>query len=64
MASTRDIVYLAALLHDIGKFWQRADGSGVKTSEEIDQKMDVTLISMLFGLRNSLKLSKIFSKKT
>ncbi|GAB2801381.1 type III-A CRISPR-associated protein Cas10/Csm1 [Rhabdobacter roseus] len=25
MANTRDIIYLAALLHDIGKFWQRAD---------------------------------------
>ena len=27
MAEERDIVYLAALLHDIGKFWQRADVS-------------------------------------
>ncbi len=26
MKNERDIVYLAALLHDIGKFWQRADG--------------------------------------
>lgn len=23
----RDIIHLAALLHDIGKFWQRADVS-------------------------------------
>ncbi|PWJ57828.1 CRISPR-associated protein Csm1 [Dyadobacter jejuensis] len=27
MAAERDMVYLAALLHDIGKFWQRADVS-------------------------------------
>lgn len=26
MASEREIIYLAALLHDIGKFWQKADG--------------------------------------
>ncbi len=36
MKNKRDIVYLAALLHDIGKFWQRADDSGVKSSKEID----------------------------
>jgi CRISPR-associated protein Csm1 len=36
MTNSRDIVYLAALLHDIGKFWQRADESGVKSSAEID----------------------------
>lgn len=36
MANIRDIMYLAALLHDIGKFWQRADPSGVKSSNEID----------------------------
>lgn len=36
MKNERDIVYLAALLHDIGKFWQRADDSGVKSSEAID----------------------------
>lgn len=36
MKNERDIVYLAALLHDIGKFWQRADDSGVKSSKEID----------------------------
>jgi len=29
---TRDEVYLAALLHDIGKFWQRADDYGIKGS--------------------------------
>lgn len=28
---TRDTVYLAALLHDIGKFWQRADTSYYKS---------------------------------
>ncbi len=37
MKNERDIIYLAALLHDIGKFWQRADDSGVKSSDEIDQ---------------------------
>jgi CRISPR-associated protein Csm1 len=37
MKNERDIIYLAALLHDIGKFWQRADSSGVKSSYEIDQ---------------------------
>lgn len=31
----RDIIYLAALLHDIGKFYQRADSAGVKNSDFI-----------------------------
>jgi CRISPR-associated protein Csm1 len=31
--TTRDIVYLAALLHDIGKFWQRGDGFWSKAKE-------------------------------
>lgn len=31
--STRQIVYLAALLHDIGKFFQRADDSGTSKSK-------------------------------
>jgi len=30
---TRETIYLAALLHDIGKFWQRADVSGVYASK-------------------------------
>lgn len=34
---TRDIIHLAALLHDIGKFWQRADPSGVQSSQMIDK---------------------------
>ncbi len=29
----RETIYLAALLHDIGKFWQRADSSGVASSK-------------------------------
>lgn len=33
----RDIIHLAALLHDIGKFWQRADPSGVQSSQVIDK---------------------------
>ncbi|MER0439747.1 type III-A CRISPR-associated protein Cas10/Csm1 [Emticicia sp. W12TSBA100-4] len=36
MAQTRDVIHLAALLHDIGKFYQRADKSGVQSSEQID----------------------------
>jgi CRISPR-associated protein Csm1 len=36
MSSTRDIVYLAALLHDIGKFWQRADPNGSPSSKFLD----------------------------
>lgn len=36
LSQTRDMLYLAALLHDIGKFYQRGDKSGVKTSVQID----------------------------
>ena len=32
MEKEREIVYLAALLHDIGKFYQRADEGGVAKS--------------------------------
>ena len=32
MDSEREVIYLAALLHDIGKFFQRADPNGVKHS--------------------------------
>lgn len=32
MTTEKDIVYLAALLHDIGKFYQRADDSGASSS--------------------------------
>ncbi len=32
MENKRDLVYLAALLHDIGKFYQRADSGGVAKS--------------------------------
>ncbi len=35
MENTRQIIYLAALLHDIGKFYQRADKTGVRNSEEL-----------------------------
>ena len=37
MVQTRDIIHLAALLHDIGKFYQRGDKSGVQSSEQISQ---------------------------
>ncbi|MCX7986290.1 MAG: type III-A CRISPR-associated protein Cas10/Csm1 [Bacteroidales bacterium] len=33
--ATREEIYLAALLHDIGKFWQRADENGLKNSRII-----------------------------
>jgi CRISPR-associated protein Csm1 len=33
MDYTRNEIYLAALLHDIGKFWQRADEAGVTKSK-------------------------------
>ncbi|HNY71394.1 MAG TPA: type III-A CRISPR-associated protein Cas10/Csm1 [Syntrophorhabdus sp.] len=32
----RDRIYLAALLHDIGKFYQRSDEGNVKTSSKLD----------------------------
>lgn len=35
MSSLRDEIYLAALLHDIGKFYQRADSGAVKTSQRL-----------------------------
>jgi CRISPR-associated protein Csm1 len=28
----RETIYLSALLHDIGKFWQRADKGGANSS--------------------------------
>ncbi|MFN4147516.1 MAG: type III-A CRISPR-associated protein Cas10/Csm1, partial [Runella sp.] len=37
MAHTRDIIYLAALLHDIGKFWQRADESYYLRSKDLEK---------------------------
>jgi CRISPR-associated protein Csm1 len=33
MTKEKDIIYLAALLHDIGKFYQRADSNGAGSSE-------------------------------
>lgn len=33
----REVVYLAALLHDIGKFWQRADDNGLRYSKILDK---------------------------
>jgi CRISPR-associated protein Csm1 len=37
MESKRDLVYLAALLHDIGKFYQRADEGGVVKSRYLSE---------------------------
>ncbi len=34
---TREHIYLAALLHDIGKFYQRADTGSVSTSKELNE---------------------------
>jgi CRISPR-associated protein Csm1 len=33
----RELVYMAGLLHDIGKFYQRADDNGAARSKELDQ---------------------------
>jgi len=33
----RDRIYLAALLHDIGKFYQRSDDGNVQTSKELNE---------------------------
>ena len=35
MKNIRNHIYLAALLHDIGKFYQRADTGGVQTSKHL-----------------------------
>lgn len=35
----REVVYLAALLHDIGKFWQRADDNGLHHSTILDKSV-------------------------
>lgn len=35
---TRDLVYLAGLLHDVGKFGQRADANGVKASLQLSEE--------------------------
>ena len=32
---TNNCIYLAALLHDIGKFWQRADPDGYESSQQL-----------------------------
>jgi CRISPR-associated protein Csm1 len=36
-STLREKIYLAALLHDIGKFYQRADDNGMVRSTELDQ---------------------------
>jgi len=39
MQSTRDQVYLAALLHDIGKFYQRADSGSTENSSFLSERI-------------------------
>ena len=39
MDTTRNEIYLAALLHDIGKFYQRADEAGVDKSKYLSQEV-------------------------
>lgn len=39
MGNIREHIYLAALLHDIGKFYQRADTGSVRTSKFLDLKI-------------------------
>lgn len=39
MAAEKEIVYLAALLHDIGKFYQRADDVGASRSQRLSTKV-------------------------
>lgn len=48
----RDSLYIAALLHDIGKFYQRADLHGVKSSEQIDafhKKLESSILPSFEG---------------
>lgn len=37
MGTTREQIYLAALLHDIGKFYQRADSGSVYSSKYLKE---------------------------
>ena len=39
MENIREHIYLAALLHDIGKFYQRADTGSVGTSKKLSEKI-------------------------
>jgi CRISPR-associated protein Csm1 len=39
MEKIREHIYLAALLHDIGKFYQRADTGSVSTSKKLNEKV-------------------------
>ena len=46
MENVREHIYLAALLHDIGKFYQRADTGSVATSKFLSQQ-NKTMSSIL-----------------
>lgn len=53
MNTLRDHLYLAALLHDIGKFFQRSDSSGVKNSSLLTpetKKLEAILLPVYKGV--------------
>lgn len=56
MKTMREHIYLAALLHDIGKFYQRADTGSVKTSRYLKEHCkDESSFCPLFNGRYSHK---------
>lgn len=57
MENKRDLIYLAALLHDIGKFYQRADEGGVSNSKELKglNKVESTFCPLLINGKYSHK---------
>lgn len=64
----RDKIYLGALLHDIGKFYQRADPDGVAKSKLLSSSVKtvklffalnfraIILINMFYGRHSLLKI--------
>lgn len=54
MDSIRNHVYLAALLHDIGKFYQRADEDSTASSKILDER--VKIWKMFFCLHSMVKV--------
>lgn len=53
----RETIFLAALLHDIGKFWQRADSNGSTSSETLssDTKKNIGLFCPQYDSKYSHK---------
>lgn len=39
MSNTRELIYLGALIHDMGKFFQRAEPYGLKTSKMVEKEI-------------------------